>query len=75
MQSINQKPVDIFPKNFAHMFTSLLVHILVKKKKNLKVAPELNIICGVLFINFVISGDFNTLYGKKVNAKKFASNF
>ena len=52
------------------MFISLLVQILFKKKKKiLKVVPELNIIWGVLSINFVISGHFNTLYGKKVNAK------
>lgn len=34
--------VNIFSENFEHMFTSILVHIWVKKKI-LKVPPELNI--------------------------------
>ena len=43
VKPINQKPVNIFSQNFAHMFTILLLHILSKQeKKIMKVPPEFN---------------------------------
>ena len=51
VKSINQKLVNIFSKNFARMFTSLLIHNWIKKIQIiLKVLPEQNINWGAYTI-------------------------
>ena len=55
VKSINQKLVNIFSKNFARMFTSLLIHNWIKKIQIiLKVLPEQNINWGayIIFYHF-----------------------